>query len=473
MIARTVGRHIGYGLGAAAAAVLAMTAVAAAGVALLGGGGYGDAGALTAAVVVLAAGGHADLSLGGAGGMPALIDGYGTIALRPLGVSLAGAVAFGAVLRWPSRRGTAHPRGTGAARWRPGAPATKAPRPVVETGPGPAVRAGSAALGFCALVWVVSRLGRGELTVPAIDGQGERELVVGFGTSPVRAAVGALAWVIVVLALCWLGSSRAPAPAAWRRWREPLRRALLAGFTVAAAGVALVVAGAALGGAGSAAGPALLGGALLFAPTVLVALVTVGIGARWTVELGGPLGEQLGARLAGLSEQPALSVGRLAAESDGPGWLGPPAFAVVVLLSFGVLAAWPGGGARPLRLRTASGWAGLLGAVLGSGLPGLAALARIGLDAGVSAFGNKFTLVEAELHTSLPVVAACGLAGGAAAGFLGSLAAYPLARCRGTIAVRRASPARSRAGGRTGRAGRPERNQEYRGGTARMLESDD
>lgn len=402
---RRVGRDVGRGLGAAVAATLAMAAVATAGVALTGAGRYGSTGALAAAGVVLATGGSVDLSVT-VDGLLVPVRGFGDVRLRPLGVSLAGAVAFGAALLLPLRRRRVAPDRL-------------------------AVRAGAAVAGLAALAGLAGHLARGTVTARVDGAGGPAEVAFEFRTGPAGAIAAGLGWALVVLALGWLGSARSPVPAGWRRWRDPVRPVLTAALAVAVAGSALLVVVAAAAAPASADGSRLLGAALLAAPNGLVALVTIGLGGRWTLGLAGPLGERLAARLGASErhgirldetggEHPALTLGRLA--EAGHGWLLPVGVAAVLLLGCGVLAATrtpglAGGGA----LRVAAARAGLLGGVLAVMLPALAALAGGALDAGLVVFGRGFDLIDARLHASLPLAAVLGLGGGMAAGFAGSL----------------------------------------------------
>jgi hypothetical protein len=231
-------REAGRGLLAAAAALLAMTVVAAAGLALLG---ARDLGALTAAVVALAVGGSADVGAVPAAGLPVAVR--GSVEVLPLGVSLAGAIVLGRLLL-RRREGRLLVRGAAAAVAFPlglGAIASAAhgklslPHGVAAGG---CVRSG------------------GSPRLPALD--------PGFSVAPGPAMAAAVAWTLLVLGSCWL-LERFPVRAGNVGW-------LAGGITVLCPALAWVFGG-----------PAAAGAVLLFLPQLVSGVLLLGLGVPWTV----------------------------------------------------------------------------------------------------------------------------------------------------------------------------------------------
>ncbi|MET9000301.1 streptophobe family protein [Amycolatopsis sp. NPDC004169] len=362
-------REVGRGLLAAAAAVLAMAAVAAAGLALLGAGRVGDFGALTAAVVALAAGGSVEAGAVPAGGLPVAVR--GGLDVLPLGVSLTGAVVLGALLL-RRRRGT-------------------------EV----LVRGAVAAVALPAALAVIALLARGPLRTPdrltagGIGGCGRAagparlplaaRFEAGFSVAVGPVVVGAVAGTLVVIGCCWLVTRFPGVAAGVRALRWP------------AAGSAVVCLAAAwtFGGAAAA------GGVLLALPQLVCAAVLSGLGVPWTLSSSGGFACAL----------PAAPI------APGGPLLGP---AAVVLLGAGLAFAagsrLPGGPLRRAAARTAR-FAPATAAVLAV----MALLSRVSADVTVGAFGLSLPVFAARLTANPLHALLAGLVGGALAGFTGSL----------------------------------------------------
>ncbi|QKV73465.1 streptophobe family protein [Amycolatopsis sp. Hca4] len=363
-------REVGRGLLAATAAVLAMAAVAAAGLALLGAGRVGDFGALTAAVVALAAGGSVEAGAVPAGGLPVAVR--GGLDVLPLGVSLTGAVVLGALLL-RRRRGT-------------------------EV----LVRGAVAAVALPAALAVIALLARGPLRMPdrltaggiggcgpAAAGPARLPLAVrfeaGFSVAVGPVVVGAVAGTLVVIGCCWLVTRFPGAAAGARALRWP------------AAGSAVVCLAAAwtFGGAAAA------GGVLLVLPQLVCAAVLSGLGVPWTLSSSGGFACAL----------PAAPI------APGGPLLWP---AAVVLLGAGLAFAagsrLPGGPLRRAAARTAR-FAPATAAVLAV----VALLSRVSADVTVGAFGLSLPVFAARLTANPLHALLAGLVGGALAGFTGSL----------------------------------------------------
>ncbi|WP_033263488.1 hypothetical protein [Amycolatopsis vancoresmycina] len=352
-------REAGRGLLAAAAAVLAMTAVAAAGLALLG---ARDPGALTAAVVTLAVGGPAEVAAVPAAGFPVAVR--GSLHVLPLGVSLAGAVVLGRLLL----------------RRREG---------------GLLVRGAAAAVALPLGVGAIALAAHGKLALPegvatggcARSGGSPRlpvsgALDAGFSVSAGPAMAGAVAGTVLVLGACW-GIARYPAPT-----RTVRAVGWLAGGVTA---LCLTLAWAA-------GGPAAAGAVLLALPQLVSGVLLLGLGVPWTVTTSGLL-----------PCAPHLTPGGPAA------WV-----AAVVLLACGIAvrSRRPG---SPVRRAVAS--AVRFGPAAGAVLAVVALLSRVSADVTVGAFGLSLPVFSARLAADPLLALVAGLAGGAVAGFAGSLLA--------------------------------------------------
>ncbi|MGW3961082.1 streptophobe family protein [Amycolatopsis sp. NPDC005003] len=363
-------REVGRGLVAAAAAVLAMVVVAAAGLALLGAGRVGHLGALTAAAVASAAGGSAEAGAHPAGGFPVAVR--GSLDVVPLGISLVGAVVLGSLLL--------RPRGDGLL-----------------------VRGAVATVALPAGLAVLALLARGTLTMP--DGlpaggagacgraAGPARLPLagrfdaGFSVPVGPTVLGAVAGSLAVVGICLL-VTRFPAVATGLR---------------AARGPAAGLAGLGLAAAWIFGGTAAAGGVLLALPQLVCAVVLLGLGVPWTMGSSGVFSCAL----------PAVPL------SPGGPLLG---LSAVVLLVWSVTFATrnrrPGG-----PLRRAAGLARWFAPATGAVLGVVALLSRISLDVTVGAFGLSLPVAAVRVAADPLLASVAGLAGGAVAAFAGSLLA--------------------------------------------------
>ncbi|MFB9683453.1 streptophobe family protein [Amycolatopsis plumensis] len=352
-------REAARGLVAAAAALLAMTVVAATGLALVG---VGDLGALTAAAVALATGGTAEIGAVPAAGFAVAVR--GGLYVLPLGISLVGAVVLGSVLL----------------RGRPD---------------GLLVRGAAAAVALPLALGAFAAVARGKLPLPegaatggcARSGGSPRlplpaALEAGFSVAVGPTVVGALAGTLAVVGACWAGR-RFPVRAGSLR-----TVAWLAGGSTA---LCLILAWA-FGGVAAA------GAVLLFLPQLVSGVVLLGLGVPWTVGTTGLL-----------PCAPQLPPG-------GPAsWV-----AVVLLLAFGVALRRRRPGTPWRRAVASAGWfAPATGAVLAV----VTLLSRFSLDVTVGAFGFSLPVFAARLTANPLLALMAGLAGGAVAGFAGSLLA--------------------------------------------------
>ncbi|MGW6443247.1 streptophobe family protein [Lentzea sp. NPDC055074] len=347
-----VRRDVWRGVTAAVTSLAAMAGVAAAGLLLLDAGRVGGLGRLTAAIVAMAVGGSAEF---GAAPGDARFTVRGDVEVVPSGVALAGAVVLGWLLL--RHRDGLLVRGAAAATT-----FTAGVVAIAWTARGtvtPPRGAAGGLSGTCGLP-AASPLGR----VGAVDSLG-----LGFSVPVGPVVAGALCWALAVVGVCWLVA----------RFEVSLRAPL---WTVGAlVGASLLLAWV-LGD------PAVAGGMLLLLPSVVVGVVSFGLGVPWTVESSGVL---------------ACALDGVAPPSPGGSltWV-----ALAVLLALGVVTGLAGGlGDRPL-LRAACG-----GAVLGVSLGVLAWMSRLVARLGVEAFAFSVPVLEVRVAAS-PVGAV--LAGGAA-----------------------------------------------------------
>ncbi|WP_410640202.1 streptophobe family protein [Amycolatopsis sp. lyj-346] len=206
-------------------------------------------------------------------------------------------------------------------------------------------------------------------------------LDAGFAVAVGPAVVGALAGSLVVVGICLL-VTRFPAVATGlRAVRWPV-----AGLAVLSVAAAWTFGGSAAAGA-----------VLLALPLLVCAAVLLGLGVPWT-----------------LSAPDVLPL-----PAPGGALLGVSA---VVLLGCGIAVAAavprPGG-----PLRRAAGLAVRLAPVAGAVLAVVTLLSRLSVDVAVSAFGLSLPVFDARLTANPLLALVAGLAGGAAAGFAGSLLA--------------------------------------------------
>ncbi|MEU0533185.1 streptophobe family protein [Amycolatopsis tolypomycina] len=332
------------GLIAATAALLTMAGVAAAGLALLGAGRFGDLGSLTAAAVALAVGGSVEAGAVPAGGLPVVVR--GSLDVVPLGVSLAGAVVLGALLLRRREDG-----------W--------------------LVRGAVAAVALPAGLAVIALAARGTLSLPervttrgALSGGLDAGFSVAVGPTVAGAAVGTL----VVVGACRFPSVATGLRAA--RWPA----AGVAGLCLAAA--------FAFGGAVAA------GGVLLALPQLVCGAVVLGLGVPWTVT----------------------------PESALPVFPGGPLLGLSALVLLGACVAVRSRRAGP-PLRRAAGLAVRFGTATGAVLAVGTLLSQASADVTVRAFGLSLPVFAARLTANPLLALVAGLAGGAVAGFAGSLLA--------------------------------------------------
>ncbi|MBP2335538.1 hypothetical protein JOF41_001716 [Saccharothrix coeruleofusca] len=368
-------RDVLRGAAAAVAALAGMAAVATAGLALLDAGRIGGFGGLTAAVVALAVGGSAEFDAVRAGDLPLVVR--GGVGVVPLGVTLVGTVVLGWLLL--RHRDGLLVRGAAAAvTFLAGVVAVVAAArgAVTLPGGGAALPGGAAAgggSGVCGLP-EVGPFGRGG-SVGALD--------VGFSVPLWPTLAGAVAWVCAVVGLCWLVV----------RFRIAVRGALR---VVGGLSAVCLLAAWAAGGAMA------VGGVLLVLPLVVFGVLSLGLGVPWAVRSDGPLS----CVLDGVA--PPAPGGSLT-------WV-----ASAVLLVLGIVVALAGardGG--PLRRAARDG--AVTSAVVGVPLGVLALRAGVSVELGVGAFGFSFPLLEAWAATNPLAALGMGCAGGAAAGFAGSL----------------------------------------------------
>ena len=362
-------REVCRGVAAAVAALAAMAGVAATGLFLLDADRVGGFGGLTAAVVAMSVGGSAEFSAVPAGDLPFAVRGGVTV--MPSGISLAGAVVLGWLLL--RRRDGLPVRGAAAAVAFPAGLAAVAwsARGAV-TLPGGATGGGSGA-SVCG-VPATGPFGRGG----SVDALG-----AGFSVPVWPVLAGSVVWVLAVVGVCGLVA----------RFRPAVRGVLwaAAGLTVACLLVSWVFAGAAAAG-----------GVLLVLPLVVFGALSLGLGVPWTLNSDG-----------------ALSCVLDAVGPPAPG--GPLTWvAVVLLLGLGTVVARAGrrdGG----PLRRAARLAGWLAPAVGAALGLTALLSRVSVELGIGAFGFSLPLLDAGLAADPLVALGLGTAGGAAAGFAGSL----------------------------------------------------
>jgi hypothetical protein len=209
----------------------------------------------------------------------------------------------------------------------------------------------------------------------------------GFSVAFLPTVAAATIWVLVVAGACALGV-RFPAVATGLRATATVSGVLTAGC--------LLVAGV-FGGAAAA------GGVLLVLPQVVAGVLLLGLGVPWTVSSEGPLSCALDG-VAPLSPGGSLT------------WV-----PVVALLACGIVAAVRTGRRPGGPLRRAAVLAAGFAAVTGAALAVAALLARSSVELGVTALGWSIPVLDARLAADPLLALAAGLAGGALAGFAGSL----------------------------------------------------
>ncbi|MEA5367356.1 hypothetical protein VA596_48050 [Amycolatopsis sp., V23-08] len=348
-------RDVRRGLGAAAAALLVMAALALAALLLLGAGRFGDLTALTATVVALSVGGSADVVAVPSGALPVTV--HGAVDVMPLGVSLAGAVVLGALVLRHGRDGLA-------------------------------VRVTTAAAGFVFGLAAISLLTQGNLALRLPGGTGGASACgpgsgvasrlgsavdAGFSAAFLPTVAAAAVWALLVAGACAL-AGRFPAALPGLRWA-------VTGFGVVTSGCALV--------AGVFGGAAAAGGVLLALPQVVSGALVLGLGVPWTVTSGGVL---------------SCAVNGI---DPGRAWIWVP---VVVLTACAVVVGVRSG--RSLR-RSA-----VFVVVTGGALAVVTLLSRVTVDLGVTAFGLSIPVLDARLSANPLLALAAGAAAGLAGSLL-------------------------------------------------------
>ncbi|MER5928708.1 streptophobe family protein [Streptomyces sp. NPDC002054] len=394
------------------AGFVAMTVVAAAGLAFAGagdlpGGAYPQ---VVAAVVVLAAGGSVELS-GGAG---FLADAQAELAVLPLSVSLAGALAAGSGFLRPLR--------------------------------GRAVAGGRELLSRAAplvLLWLLALTGfalfarhtfgisTGDSPIGEIGEFLDAAPTVSFRADLPATLLFGLLWILGLLVITLLVSRSAPLPTGLVRFHAAVRPAahavvvLLLAYVVLGALIGLVVA-LTRGRA-----PETLAVLLLGLPNLVWLALTLGLGGAWQGRVEGPFGLPMPQLLDEVLRTPDLStldVGTLAERDPRAWWL--VAVAAVLLLGTGFLAAVR----SPSRVRP---WQHALHLAVALALATLTVclLGRIQAQVGLSVLGIGEVGGlggSVQLHAVLWRTVGLALLWGALAGFLGALLAKPVQR-RGAL----------------------------------------
>ncbi|MDG4532573.1 streptophobe family protein [Streptomyces sp. AV19] len=422
-------------------AFLAMAAVAALGLHLLGADRAGSLGPMTAAVVVLATGGSVEPS----GAVEAFgLTGAGarsSVDVMPLGVTLVGALVLGLSFARSLR-----------------------PAGLTVGGRELAARAGAVAVVFLLLLGGLAWAGSSTVTIDGTDlvpggggggpklelpgigdvgdlpdrltGLARARAAVGFSVRTGPSLLGGAVWVLAVLLVTLLVARAAPLPRGARALHRSVRPAASALCAVLVLAVAAGWAAAAGAAAGDGHPGRVAGAALLGTPNGVWLGLPLGLFVPWhgraAGSLLGVLPDPLDRLLAGGTEQ-TVGVGRLVG-LDHRVWLLPAACGLAVLLA-GVLTAVR----TPRGTGGAAAYAGrcalALGAVTAVALPLLALATRVRADASLSVLGIDAAGAGIELRGSVPLAAVLGAAWGLAAGAAGGLLAW------GTGAAgRRASP---------------------------------
>ncbi|MFD5486393.1 streptophobe family protein [Streptomyces virginiae] len=398
----------------------AMTAVAAAGLACAGAGDLPEGAFphVLAAVVVMAAGGSVEVS--GDAGLLAGAD--ASLAVLPLSVSLAGALAAGyCFLRPLHHRAVARPR-------------ELAGRAV------PLVVLWLLALLAAALLARQDfGISTGDPTVAVIGELLDSEPTIGFRADVPATLLFGLLWILGLLLIALLVSRRAPLPAGLVRFHTAVRPAafattlLLLSYVVIGVVVGLVVA-ATRGDAGRTLAVVLLG-----LPNLVWIALTLGFGGAWEARVEGAFGlpmPQLLDEVLRDADGAPVDVGSFAARDPRAWWL--VVVAAVLLLGTGVLTAVR----SPAHVRP---WqhALHLGTALALATLAVCLLCRVQAEYGLSLLGiGEVDGLGGELVLN-PVLwrtVGLGLLWGAVAGFLGGVLAGPLHR-RGRVDAPAAAPA--------------------------------
>ncbi|MEY9968963.1 hypothetical protein ABIA33_007050 [Streptacidiphilus sp. MAP12-16] len=429
---------------AASWAFVAMGAVTALGVHLLGIDKYASLGSLTAALVAMAVGGRVspsgDVSVFGLDAAAA----QGAVGIIPLGVTVVGALVLGWLFVRPLYRLPVLAPGALAARVIGAVGAFMVLLAVVAwsgngtvsinlnsltggggSGTGGGGNSGDPLGGLGGLLGGSGSGGSGGLggALGGLVGNNTKP-TVGFKVDLAATLALGLLWVLVVLALALAASRRAALPAAWGGLRRTVRPAASAVVTILL-GTVLVgaLSGIAVGLTGNG-GAKTVGAALLGAPNGVFLAVVLGMAVPLNGKASGPLTHFLPAPvnqlLKGGSGQ-SITLSRLA-QLDGRVWLLPLAVALM-LLAMGVMAAvrTP----RPVlpqsALREAAGAGLRLGVALAVVVPVLLVLAAVSVNANLSVFGFDAVGAGLSITGNLLLGVVLGLVEGAVFGFLGAL----------------------------------------------------
>ncbi|MDJ0381229.1 streptophobe family protein [Streptomyces sp. G-G2] len=399
---------------AVVAGFVAMTAVAAAGLACAGADGLpgGAFPHVVAAVVVMASGGSVSVT-GGAG---FLAGAHAGLSVMPLSVSLAGALATAFCFVRPLRH---H--------------AVATPRELLARA-GPLVVVWLVALtGFALLAGHTFGISTGDSSSPVgeIGELLDSAPTVGFRADlPATLGLGLL-WILGLLVIALLVSRRTPLPARLVRFHAAVRPAafavvaLLLSYVVLAALAGVVVA-ATQGHARQTLAVVLLG-----LPNLAWLALSLGLGGSWQGRVEGPFGLPMPQVLDQVLRTPDLStvdVRTLAGQDARAWWL--VAVAAVLLLGAGfVTAVRSPAHVRPwqhaLHLGVALALATLTVCLLG-GVEARFGLSLLGIG-DVDGLGGTVELLPRLLRTVAPA-----LLWGAVTGFLGALLAAPVHR-RGRV----------------------------------------
>ncbi|MEV8531718.1 streptophobe family protein [Streptomyces sp. NPDC051211] len=394
------------------AGFVAMTVVAAAGLAFAGAGSLpgGAYPKVVAAVVVMAAGGSVELS-GGAG---FLADAQAGLSVLPLSVTLAGALAAGSGFLRPLRGRAVAGAGELLAR------------------AGPLVLLWLLALtGFALYARHTFGISTGDSPLGELADLLDAAPTVGFRAELPATLLFGLLWILGLLLITLLVSRGGPLPAGLVRFHEAVRPAahatvaLLLVYVALGAVVGLVVA-VTRGQAAETLAVLLLG-----LPNLVWLALTLGLGGAWEGKVEGPFGLPMPRLLDEVLRSPDLStvdVGTLAQRDARAWWL--VVAAAVLLLGAGFLAAVR----SPARVRP---WqhALHLGVALALAVLTVCLLGRVQAAFGLSLLGiGEVDGLggSVQLRPLLWRTVGLALLWGAVAGFLGALLAKPVHR-RGEV----------------------------------------
>ncbi|MFI9240572.1 streptophobe family protein [Streptomyces sp. NPDC053079] len=403
-------------LAAVAAGVAAMYVVAALGLWAAGAGDLPDDafGSVVAATVVSAVGGTVELS-GGAGFLGSTAGG---LAVVPLSVTLAGALAVAVVFLLPLRHHA------------------------VTSGGELLARVARTAVLWLPAILCVALAARHTFRIQVgedfIDELGEA-----LGATPTvgfEAAVGAtlgygLLWLLVLLAVATAVSRKTPLPSRLLRFQDTVRPAAFAMLVVLLAYVVIglvtgVVVAFTRGHTAQTFAVLLLG-----LPNLAWMAFGIGLGGAWEgrvpgADIGLPVPKPLAAVLRENGDGPATLDLASLADYDARAWLLVPLAALALLAAGFVTAVRSPARRRPWQHAVQLGVAAALTLLVVGLLTRVEA--RLGLSLlGIGDLGDDFG-GDVSLHALLPRLVGFGLLWGFVAGFLGSLAALRVRR-RGEV----------------------------------------